>query len=321
MSVLWVNHAQFAPRNSKKLLIWRCKWLATSAHFIHQRTTEAPRGLHWSADLTNQSVRTDIALTEAYFMSVTLDSNQWNLVYNIFSFGLISMLACTVYTLVSQSRVLPKYRNALVMSSMVTFIAGYHYFRIFNSFSEASDGMAVNVSGDQGAFNEAYRYVDWLLTVPLLLVEVVAVLALAKELSKSLMMRLVPASAAMIALGYPGEISADTNTKVIWGVLSTLPFLYILYVLFVELGKSLDRQPDGVAATVGRLRLLLIATWGVYPVSYILGMGEGMASANQFVGVQVGYTIADILAKCVFGLTILKIARMKSAAEGMKDDH
>ena len=89
----------------------------------------------------------------------------------------------------------------------------------------------------------------------------------------------------------------------------------------MELSKSLDRQPEGVAATVGRLRLLLIATWGVYPIAYILGMGEGLPTANGFVGVQVGYTIADILAKCVFGLTILKIARMKSHAEGMKDDH
>ena len=250
-----------------------------------------------------------------------LDSNQWNLVYNVFSFGLVSMLACTIYTLVSQQRVLAKYRNALVMSSMVTFIAGYHYLRIFDSFKESSADMTVNISGAQGSFNEAYRYVDWLLTVPLLLVEVIAVLALAKEVSRSLIMRLVPASAAMIALGYPGEISNDQNTQVIYGVLSTLPFLYILYVLFVELGKSLDRQPEGVAATVGRLRLLLIATWGVYPVSYILGMGEGMASAEQFVGVQVGYTIADVLAKCVFGLTIFKIARLKSMAEGMKDDH
>ena len=252
---------------------------------------------------------------------VNLTSNQWNLVYNVFSFGLISMLACTVYTLVSQSRVLPKYRNALVMSSMVTLIAGYHYWRIFNSFSESSQGMAVKITGEQGSFNEAYRYVDWLLTVPLLLVEVIAVLALAKEASKSLISRLVPASAAMIALGYPGEISSDKGTQILYGVLSTIPFLYILYVLFVELSKSLDRQPEGVAATVGRLRLLLIATWGVYPIAYILGMGEGLPIANGFVGVQVGYTIADILAKCVFGLTILKIARMKSHAEGMKDDH
>ena len=249
-----------------------------------------------------------------------LDSNQWNLVYNVFSFGLVSMLACTIYTLVSQQRVLAKYRNALVMSSMVTFIAGYHYLRIFDSFKHASEGGKVLLDGSQNSFNEAYRYVDWLLTVPLLLVEVIAVLALAKEVSRSLITRLVPASAAMIALGYPGEISSDQNTQVMYGVLSTLPFIYILYVLFVELGKSLERQPAGVAETVGRLRLLLIATWGVYPIAYIFNI-VGDASASSFVTVQVGYTVADILAKCVFGLTILKIARMKSIAEGMKDDH
>ncbi len=249
-----------------------------------------------------------------------LDSNQWQLVYNVFSFGLVSMLACTIYTLVSQQRVLPKYRNALVMSSMVTFIAGYHYLRIFDSFKHASEGGKVLLDGSQNAFNEAYRYVDWLLTVPLLLVEVIAVLALTREVSRSLIMRLVPASAAMIALGYPGEISNDQNTQVLYGVLSTIPFLYILYVLFVELSKSLDRQPAGVAETVSRLRLLLIATWGVYPIAYIINIVAD-ASASSFVTVQVGYTIADVLAKCVFGLTILKIARMKSIAEGMKDDH
>ena len=249
-----------------------------------------------------------------------LEANQWNLVYNVFSFGLVSMLACTIYTLVSQQRVLAKYRNALVMSSMVTFIAGYHYLRIFDSFKHASTDNKVLLDGTQNAFNEAYRYVDWLLTVPLLLVEVIAVLALTASVSRSLIMRLVPASAAMIALGYPGEISDVQNTQVLYGVLSTIPFLYILYVLFVELGKSLERQPEGVAATVGRLRLLLIATWGVYPIAYIFNI-VGDASASSFVTVQVGYTIADVLAKCVFGLTILKIARMKSMAEGMKDDH
>ena len=253
-------------------------------------------------------------------MFIQLDSNQWNLVYNVFSLGLVAMLATTVYTLVSQPRVLAKYRTALVMSSMVTFIAGYHYLRIFDSFKDASEGGKVLLDGSQDAFNEAYRYVDWLLTVPLLLVEVIAVLALAKEVARSLIMRLVPASAAMIALGYPGEISSDQNTQVLYGVLSTLPFIYILYVLFVELGKSLERQPAGVAETIGRLRLLLIATWGVYPIAYIFNI-VGDATASSFVTVQVGYTIADILAKCVFGLTIMKIAKMKSVAEGMKDDH
>ncbi|MEI6513686.1 MAG: bacteriorhodopsin-like [bacterium] len=254
-----------------------------------------------------------------------LSNSQWSSLYNIFSFGLISMLACTVYTLVSQSRVLPKYRAALVMSSMVTFIAGYHYFRIFNSFNESSMKNAVTVGTSQGSFNEAYRYVDWILTVPLLLVEVIAVLGLVKAASTSLITRLVPASAAMIILGYPGEISSDNGTKILFGVLSTLPFLYILYVLFVELTKSLERQPEGVAATVGRLRLLLIATWGVYPISYLIPILVKSPSESQmamlFTNRQIGYTVADVLAKCVFGLTIYKIAKMKSVAEGMKDDH
>ena len=255
--------------------------------------------------------------------SIALSADQFGIVYNVLSFGLVSMLACTIYTLVSQSRVLPKYRTALVMSSMVTFIAAYHYMRIFNSFDDSFVDGAVKVGTGHGTFNEGYRYVDWILTVPLLLVEVIAVLALAKAAASSLISRLVPASAAMIALGYPGEIATDTNSKVIWGVLSTIPFLYILYVLFVELGKSLDRQPEGVAATVGRLRLLLIATWGVYPIAYLLPIltDTGATDPGAFVNRQIGYTIADVLAKCVFGLTIYKIARLKSAAEGMKEDH
>ena len=248
--------------------------------------------------------------------TINLTSSQWGTVYNMLSFGLVSMLATTIYTLVAQSRVLPKYRPALVLSSMVTFIAAYHYMRIFNSFTESSNGDAVAIGVGKGTFNEAYRYVDWILTVPLLLVEVIAVLALAKAASSSLIQRLVPASALMIALGYPGEIATENGTKTLWGVLSTIPFLYILYVLFGELSKSLDRQPEGVAATVGRLRLLLIATWGVYPISYALPLlGQDIHDPSLFMWRQVGYTLADVLAKCVFGLTIFKIARMKSAAE------
>jgi len=127
--------------------------------------------------------------------SIALSADQFGIVYNVLSFGLVSMLACTIYTLVSQPRVLPKYRVALVMSSMVTFIAAYHYMRIFNSFEDSfnHETGALGVGTGHGAFNEAYRYVDWILTVPLLLVEVVAVLALAKAAASSLITRLVPA--------------------------------------------------------------------------------------------------------------------------------
>jgi len=246
----------------------------------------------------------------------TLTSSQFQTVYNVFSFALAAMLFTSLFLLVSQARVLPRYRQAIVVSAMVCGIAAYHYIRIFNSFNDAY--VASTVGGDHVlsplGFNEAYRYVDWLLTVPLLLLETVAVLALPRATRASLLTKLIPASVLMIALGYPGEMAADTLPKMVWGALSTLPFLYILYVLFVELTKSLDRQPPEVAASVGRLRLLLIATWGVYPISYLFPI-LGLDGANAFVLRQVGYSIADVLAKCLYGLVIYKIARMKSAAD------
>ena len=236
----------------------------------------------------------------------TLTAGQYSAVSNILSFGFASMLATTIYLYLSQARVLPKYRQAIVISGTVTLIALYHYWRIYDSFAAAHAGGV--------AFNEAYRYVDWLLTVPLLLLETIAVLALPAANRKSLIARLVPASAAMIVLGYPGEVTAEMGPKMMWGALSTIPFLYILYVLFVELTKSLDKQPAEVSATVKRLRLLLIATWGVYPISYLMPV-LGVDGADAFVGRQIGYTVADVLAKCLFGLTIYKIARLKSAAD------
>jgi bacteriorhodopsin len=246
----------------------------------------------------------------------TLSNSQFQTVYNVFSFALASMLFTALFLLVSQGRVLPRYRQAIVVSAMVCGIAAYHYIRIFNSFNEAY--VATSVGGDYTltpfGFNEAYRYVDWLLTVPLLLLETVAVLALPKATRTSLLTKLVPASILMIALGYPGEVATDALPKMVWGALSTLPFLYILYVLFVELTKSLDRQPPEVAATVGRLRILLIATWGVYPISYLFPV-FGLDGSDAFVLRQVGYSIADVLAKCLYGLVIYKIARMKSAAD------
>ena len=246
----------------------------------------------------------------------TLSNGQFQIVYNVFSFALASMLFTALFLLVSQGRVLPRYRQALVVSATVCGIAAYHYFRIINSFAEGFAPTAVG--GDYTltlfGFNEAYRYVDWLLTVPLLLLETIAVLALPRATRASLLTKLIPASVLMIALGYPGEVAIDTLPKMLWGAASTIPFLYILYVLFVELTKSLDRQPAAVAASVKRLRLLLIATWGVYPISYLFPV-FGLDGADAFVLRQVGYSVADVLAKCLYGLVIYKIARMKSAID------
>ena len=249
-----------------------------------------------------------------------LTKAQFDTVYNFFSLTIAAQLFTSIFLLASQRRVLPRYRQALVMSAIVCAIAAYHYFRIFDSFKAAFVSDAKGANGDYvqavgESFNEGYRYVDWLLTVPLLLAELVVVLALARKLQNSLLMRLIPASALMIALGYPGEISSDNMTRNVWGLLSTIPFLYILYVLFVELTKSLDRQPEAVRDTVSKMRILLFATWGVYPIAYLLPIYFGHTGAAAWVAKQGGYSIADILAKCLYGLLIYRIARLKSFAD------
>jgi bacteriorhodopsin len=156
--------------------------------------------------------------------------------------------------------------------------------------------------------------------VPLLLVELVAVLGLAKAVQSSLLKRLVPAAAAMIALGYPGDAKInimDLHPSV-WGLLSTIPFLYIMYVLWIELKKSLESQSAKVRSLFQTLRVLLLATWGVYPITFILAMNTPAgtpSTASEVVAREIGYSIADILAKCLFGLLIFAIARIKSAEE------
>lgn len=248
-----------------------------------------------------------------------LTQGQFDTVYNMLSLVIAAQLFTALFLVAAQKRVLPRYRTALLVSATVCGIAAYHYFRIFDSFRDAFTTDAVGGRGTYSqavgaAFNEGYRYVDWLLTVPLLLVELVVVLALAKKLQASLLYRLIPASALMIVLGYPGEISDSDLTRHVFGLLSTLPFLYILYVLFVELTKSLDRQPPAVRDAVSRLRILLFASWGVYPIAYLLPL-VGFDGADAWVGKQVGYSIADILAKALYALIIYRIARLKSFAD------
>lgn len=228
------------------------------------------------------------------------------------SLGIASMLFTTTFLLVARERVLPRYRMAVMVSATVTAIAAYHYFRMFDSFVHAFGPDAVAGA----SYNVGYRYVDWFLTVPLLLVETVAVLALARQAQSSLLVRLVPAAALMIALGYPGDSGMTMGlAPSVWGLLSTIPFLYILYVLFVELGKSLERQSEAVQRKIKELRLLLLATWGVYPIAFIANMNATGFDETSFVLRETGYTIADILAKCLFGLMIFTIARIKSAEE------
>lgn len=244
----------------------------------------------------------------------TIETGQYLLVYNAFSFTFATMAAATLFLWFGRSQVGPAYKTALTISGLVTAIAAYHYLRIFESWESAYEVREGVITVTGLAFNDAYRYVDWLLTVPLLLIELVLVMRLSQQETMSKSVKLGLAAALMIILGYPGEIAVDNMTRAIWGTLSTIPFLYIVWELFRGLGDSIERQPESVRGLIKQARLLTFASWGFYPIVYMIpytNMGGGVTETY----VQVGYTIADIIAKAGVGVLVYLIAIRKSRAE------
>jgi bacteriorhodopsin len=256
----------------------------------------------------------------------TLDPFGYNVVYNLLSLTVATMGAATLFFFFAP-RVNAKYKPAMIVTGLVTAIACYHYFQIRDSWAgafnrEVVDGAAMFVASGK-PFNDFYRYADWLLTVPLLMVELIAVMALGRKESAKYLKVLIPAVILMIVLGYPGEnaISTGGSAGAIWGwfIASMIPFLIILGVLFTQLSAAIAKQPEQVRGLLNFARVVVLITWSFYPIAYLIGAlgssADGLAS-GAVIGLQVGYTIADITAKAGFGVVIYFIARRKSEIEG-----
>lgn len=220
------------------------------------------------------------------------------LIYNALSFGTAVMLGAFVYFLTQIKNVAKQYQNGIAVSAIVVGIAGYHYFQMWSTWGK-------------GEVNEGYRYADWLITVPLLVVELLIVLGVTAERRKKLLTTLVPASALMIALGYPGEVSLVENTKWLYWVLAMIPFAYILFTLNGELKAAKARETGAISKSITSATRILLVTWLVYPVAYLIPVIFTVSDGAE-AGRQVAYTIADITSKALYGLMILSIAKART---------
>jgi len=239
---------------------------------------------------------------------------QFGLVYNAFSFTIAVMGAATVFFFLSRSQVAPPYRTALTVTGLVTLIALYHYVRIFNSWEAAYTLVDGAMKQTSAKFNDAYRYVDWLLTVPLLLIELILVMRLSPAETRAKATKLGLLAALMVVLGYPGEISSDPATRWTWWSLAMVPFVIIVYDLFIGLKASIASQPEDAKGLVSAARWVTVLSWLFYPLVFVFPM-IGFTGGAATTAVQVGYTVADIVAKAVFGVLIYMIAARKSVAE------
>jgi bacteriorhodopsin len=215
--------------------------------------------------------------------------------------GYMAMLASSVFFFMERSSVAGKWKLSLLVSGLITGIAAVHYYYMRDYYLAT------------GQTPTALRYIDWTLTVPLMCVEFY-LLTKAAGASLSLLWKLIIASVWMLVTGYIGEAFSDgTSThSAIWGALSTVGYLYILYTAwFGEVAMLADKTGDPVVKRgVKYLAWFVLVGWAIYPIGYMcmpggwLNTGMGLNSSN----IDLFYNIADAINKIGFGLVVYSIA-------------
>merc|ERR1712190_668939 len=278
--------------------------------------------------IVDQSVHGRIACERVFLdtMMFEMTDLQYQAVYNTLSFSLASMSATTMYLWFRAGAVADKYKSAVYISGLVTFIAAYHYIRIFNSWVDAYDysGDAYITHHDGPLltgvpFNDAYRYMDWLLTVPLLLIEILLVMKLDDKDFNSRAWTLGVGSALMIVSGYYGElvVTGDLTPRWVCWFLSMSFSLYIVYELLVGLAAATASEADPqIAKKIGTAQVMTVISWCTYPNVYLFPM-LGFSAAKAVVSIQMGYCVSDIISKCGVGLVIYQISYAKSSKQNL----
>jgi len=262
---------------------------------------------------------------------------QFQVVYDCLSFTFASMAASTLFFWLRLGSIHEKYKSALVITGLVTFIAAYHYLRIFESWVDAYKYPTLSPSADGTyeignpvltgkPFNDAYRYMDWLLTVPLLLIEIVFVMDLSPEETVDKSWKLGVSSALMIIIGYPGELILEEDKlsqRWLYWALAMVPFIYIVYTLIIGMKDAVENDNIASEEVKSKIRVaqyMTVISWLTYPFVYIIPM-FGASGADAIIGIQVGYCISDIISKCGVGLIVYTITNAKSEALGKAGDH
>ncbi len=242
---------------------------------------------------------------------VPLSVNGYQLVFNVLSLTVAFMAGAALLFVLLRPQIAPTYRLSLSLMATAVAMAAYHYWRLLSTWTAAHSFGGGLYAPSGPPFTDTYRYADWLGTVPLLLAATTLVLDIGARKSASLVARLSGAAALMIALGYVGEVSADLAGRAVWGILSTVPFLYILYVVWGELSAGLSIETPRVRALFGNMRWLLLIGWTIHPLIYALPFFV-RAGAGVEVSIQLGYSLADLLSKVAYGLLLYAVAREKT---------
>jgi sensory rhodopsin len=226
-----------------------------------------------------------------------------NYVAFTFFIGTMAMMAASAFFFLELGNTPQKWRTSVLVSGLITFIAAVHYYYMRGYNLE---------TGESPTF---FRYVDWILTVPLMCVEFYLITKKAGA-RISLLWKLIAASLFMLVTGYIGE-TLDRNNSAIWGAVSGAAYFYIVYLIwFGEVAKLAQTAGAQVAKATRILAWFVFVGWAIYPLGYVLGTPGGFlgiqlvsdpAAASHYM--DIAYNIADAINKIGFGLVIYGLSR------------
>jgi bacteriorhodopsin len=214
------------------------------------------------------------------------------------SFWVISMalIAATAFFFLETQRVEGKWKTSLTVSGLVTLVAATHYFYMRDVWIET------------GSTPTVYRYIDWLITVPLLMVEFYLILAAITKVPAGVFWRLMIGTLVMLIGGYLGE----AGYMGVWPgfLIGMAGWAYILYEIFAgEAGKiSADSAPPAVQSAFKLMRNIVTVGWAIYPVGYFVGYLAGSEPAESANMLNVVYNLADVVNKIAFGVIVWTVA-------------
>ena len=218
------------------------------------------------------------------------------------SFWLISMalVASTVFFFLERDRVVGKWKTSLTVSGLVTLVAAVHYFYMRDVWVQT------------GATPTVYRYIDWLITVPLLMIEFYLVLSAIAKVPGGVFWRLLIGTLVMLVGGYLGEAGYMSVMPAF--IIGMLGWAYILYEIFLgQAGKiNASSSPPAVQSAFSTMRWIVTIGWAIYPVGYFLGYLTGSNPQDSANMLNIVYNLADVLNKIAFGVIIWTVAVSES---------
>ena len=241
---------------------------------------------------------------------------QHAMIGHLFAVALGAHVVGFLYFLFARERLAPRYRMAAVLSMAVMAASGLLFLRLGNSWDTAfvQEGAVLVPTGNR--FDGGLRYVNWLVTVPVLLLQVLFAFDLPRSRVLRLRTVLVTSGVAMVALGYVGQfrLGRDDAWALGWGTASTVPFVVLLVVLVPLLRSQAERLPAEAGTTLRHLAWVFLFFWGLYPIGYLVPVAS--FTPEGAVLSQALFTAADIGSKVLYGVLLAKVLRLRSAADG-----